>query len=102
MPVDPVEIRFSGNKNITQYALPKMYRSSPAPDLKFTLLPSFMWYELNTVTTGNGVEVRREIKVDKCGSISAGEFKAWFNVICGDTTSDSIEIILNIEGKDAE
>ena len=76
--------------------MPKMYRSTPAPELIFTKLPSFMTYEVGTIKTGNGIEVQRAVRVDKCGDITEGEFKVWFKLRCGNDVGDSTEILLSI------
>jgi hypothetical protein len=79
-----------------------MYRSIPGPELAFTKLPAFMKYSVSTAITGNGVTVTRALHVEKCGPISAGDFKVWFNLKCGEDPLDPFEIVFSIAGKDAE
>lgn len=102
LPIDPVPIYFNNDDVLTQWDFPEMYRSTPGPEFTFAKLPAFMKYNESTELTGNGVTITRAIHIDKCGPISAGEFKVWFYVKCGARPADAYEILFSIEGKDAE
>jgi len=79
-----------------------MYASNPPAELRFTELPEFMKYNVSSSLGGNGVTVTRGIQVDKCGPISAGEFPVSFDLLCGENKPEAYEIILSLEGKNAE
>ena len=102
LPYDPVIIHFEHNDVKTRYVFPEMYSSNPPGELVFTKLPAFMNFSLSSEITGNGLTVTRALDVNKCGPITAGNFPVWFDLKCGGAPPDSSEIILSIEGRDAE